>query len=676
MKSIKHITFLLVVIKEKYSILKTWNYLKFTKSFLFLALIFFIQASNSFSQGEGNNWYFGDEAAVNFGTDPPSNVLGSQMNVLGGNASISNQNGDLLFYTDGRDVWNRNNVQMPNGFDLMPHVGVAALSVPHPGNANQYYIFSLDSPSWPVCYGFNYSIIDMSADGGLGDVIEKGNRLLGTEETSIKVTAVKHRSENAYWVITHGVDGADASTFYVFKISESGLDPNPQSFDIGSNHVLANNRYKGYLKLSPDGTLLASAIMKHPNRCIELFDFNDLTGEISNYRTFGTNLISPYGLEFSLDGTKMYVTSVRSLYQFDFTNGDAQTLLSHDDSDFTSYQGLQIAPNGIIYMATGTSNTDRYIPGITNPYAAGTSCNFQKDLIDLYPNGVSVGFPIFVQSFFYEGGFSYENICLGQTTQFTLTNTNNVQSVIWDFGDGGTSTLFNPSHTYTSAGSYLVQLTVTTNDNTDYNIEESVEIGNLPIFSITAGALSCEGEDMQLSTPLGFAEYRWSTSSTSNTITVNSSGNYTCTITNSESCEKTESYDLIMNELPIVTLPDQADVYLNQTAVILIGGDPVGGTYTGDFVSGGTFNATAAGPGFHDIQYTYSNPNGCSNTVTAQILVIDENNSSNGEANNWYFGDYAGINFNGPTPVALTNGAMSTHEGCAVISDADGNLLF
>ena len=49
---------------------------------------------------------------------------------------------------------------------------------------------------------------------------------------------------------------------------------------------------------------------------------------------------------------------------------------------------------------------------------------------------------------------------------------------------------------------------------------------------------------------------------------------------------------------------------------------------------------------------------------------------SQGEANNWYFGNYAGVNFNGVVPIPLTNGQMSKQEGCASISDASGNLLF
>ena len=46
------------------------------------------------------------------------------------------------------------------------------------------------------------------------------------------------------------------------------------------------------------------------------------------------------------------------------------------------------------------------------------------------------------------------------------------------------------------------------------------------------------------------------------------------------------------------------------------------------------------------------------------------------EANNWYFGSNAGLNFNNSPPVPIKTGKLSTQEGCAAISDKNGKLLF
>lgn len=50
-------------------------------------------------------------------------------------------------------------------------------------------------------------------------------------------------------------------------------------------------------------------------------------------------------------------------------------------------------------------------------------------------------------------------ICIGQTIQLTDISLNNPTDWSWNFGDGTTNNLQSPSHTYTNAGTYTVQLT-------------------------------------------------------------------------------------------------------------------------------------------------------------------------------------------------------------------------
>lgn len=58
--------------------------------------------------------------------------------------------------------------------------------------------------------------------------------------------------------------------------------------------------------------------------------------------------------------------------------------------------------------------------------------------------------------------------------------------------------------------------------------------------------------------------------------------------------------------------------------------------------------------------------------LSLNIFVVFGQN----EANNWYFGYNAGLSFSTDPPTPLTNGALVTGEGSAVISDVNGNLLF
>jgi hypothetical protein len=65
------------------------------------------------------------------------------------------------------------------------------------------------------------------------------------------------------------------------------------------------------------------------------------------------------------------------------------------------------------------------------------------------------------------------------------------------------------------------------------------------------------------------------------------------------------------------------------------------------------------------------------NTASSLCLFIFSYHSlAQNQNNKWYFGFNAGLDFMTNPPTALTNGAMSTSEGCATISDSAGNLLF
>ena len=59
------------------------------------------------------------------------------------------------------------------------------------------------------------------------------------------------------------------------------------------------------------------------------------------------------------------------------------------------------------------------------------------------------------------------------------------------------------------------------------------------------------------------------------------------------------------------------------------------------------------------------------------LLIVNNGKSiSQNQANIWYFGYNAGVDFNKPTPTPLLDGQINTEEGCAFIADANGDLLF
>ena len=105
----------------------------------------------SFSQAEASHWYFGNGAGlifdVNAGTVTSTNAASGTINTSEGCSSISDLNGNLLFYTDGRNIWDKNHTIMPNanyaaGTGLMgdPSSTSSGLIIPKPGNLSLIHI--------------------------------------------------------------------------------------------------------------------------------------------------------------------------------------------------------------------------------------------------------------------------------------------------------------------------------------------------------------------------------------------------------------------------------------------------------------------------------------------------------------------------------------------------------
>ena len=131
-----------------------------------------------FAQGEFNQWRFGYGSGLDFNSGSPTSTWSSIQSTEAA-ASVSDCNGDLLFYTDGQTVWSSNNIQMDEGYDLRGIGSVypssqGAIIIKRPKSSAIYYIFTASD-----IYGINYSVINMAVNGGLGKVIQKNVKLSG-----------------------------------------------------------------------------------------------------------------------------------------------------------------------------------------------------------------------------------------------------------------------------------------------------------------------------------------------------------------------------------------------------------------------------------------------------------------------------------------------------------------
>ncbi|TDT46372.1 gliding motility-associated-like protein [Maribacter spongiicola] len=455
---------------------------KFLSIFILLFSTYALQA-----QKEAAIWYFGENAGLDFNSGAPVALLDGQINTHEGCAVISDFNGALLFYTDGITVWNRNHIPMPNGTGLFgdPSAAQSAIIVPHPGIATQFYIFTADQLKGEN--GINYSLVDISLAGGFGDVIQKNIQLV-TPATE-KLTAVSHANGTDIWVLTHD---AYTDAFFAYRVSPAGLDINPVISNVGINlsTYFFQSRFHapGYIKASPDGTKVAVA---HMGLTTELLDFDSATGVLSNalnlfdlseaYKLF-------YGVEFSPNSRFLYVAnrSQWDLLQYDTAAADIRASRVSIDTEDNGGHAIQLGIDGKIYIGDYLKPT---LSVIENPNLQGLACNLNYNAVDLGGRLSVNGLPPFISSYF-QVDIEAEDFCEGSPTTFESAISANPVSTTWDFGDGNTSSLENPSHTYASAGDYTVSVTVTTPKETQTETKD-ITIFETPLASTINDIESC-----------------------------------------------------------------------------------------------------------------------------------------------------------------------------------------
>ena len=392
-----------------------------------LLILSLLLSLNAIGQGEAANWYFGFGAGMQFdqATGNTTVVNDGQLITNEGCSSISDSDGNLLFYSDGSTVWNRNHNVMPNGTGLFGSASAtqSALVVPKPDDPNIYYIFTVDTAIEDnTDFGLNYSVIDMTLDGDLGGITaDKNINLL--PDCSEKITAVlKDCITKSIWVVTLSTQDGNPgpfNTYHAFEVNTMGVDSN----SVKSTFNLNVTDQRGYLKLSPDGTTMACANMRgdfnNPSTTdrLLLYDFDENTGIISNQQQLIINSSSnaPYGIEFSPNSQLLYVHSSNDagagtppsnhtsvLTQFNLAVANVQASEFEIDGRQLYRGGLQLGPNGKIYRAL-SANYNQGLPFlgvINNPNNIGTAANYQHNAVSLSPNNSSQGLPPFIQSLF------------------------------------------------------------------------------------------------------------------------------------------------------------------------------------------------------------------------------------------------------------------------------------
>ncbi len=285
-----------------------------------------LSVSSMFSQDPDNHWQLG-VSDVNFSTNPPSvSTIANGGNY--GNASICDNSGNLLFYTNGSKVWNKNHQIMQNGnsiggsgSSLQP-----AVIVPFPGNSNKYYIVNSigeqNIHTSSTNFHYIYSIVDFT-NNALGELISLPYNLGSSFNNYAKylcigqnpimgngnykpLTVAKKSDNSGYWVIAQS-----GKTLLSYEISSSGLNVTPVSSTFTSSYMEPSYN-KSMFRMTQDfSKLYALEFNSNPADYGVLFyklNFNSLTGVFTNFQEINFyGSIAKYDFfELSKDDTKAY----------------------------------------------------------------------------------------------------------------------------------------------------------------------------------------------------------------------------------------------------------------------------------------------------------------------------------------------------------------------------------
>ncbi len=342
---------------------------------------------------EENVWAFGYRAGIDFNTTSPTAIV-TGMRILEGSASVCDEKGALLFYTDGTYIWDKSHDTMPNGHNINPikpfmlsgeyvpstfSTTQAVAIVPRPRQDGQYYVFSLTAwDNWENGGKLYYSLVDMTLRNGLGDVVSGTKGVFLDSLLTERMSPAGGLSCNA-WLTVLGQD----RKFKSFEITAAGVDPVPSVSALAGGDTGMSN---GCLVFSPDYRMLAVVQSVNTNYNA-LYSFDPANGRVSNpVLLFPENTRKAYGACFSPDNSRLYINADNdSIYQFNLKAGSAREIMA-SKRGVTSYKaisGMKRGPDGKIYLVGDRSAFSPSLSAIPYPNLAAPDCGFEPDVLKL-----------------------------------------------------------------------------------------------------------------------------------------------------------------------------------------------------------------------------------------------------------------------------------------------------
>ncbi|HHH52551.1 MAG TPA: hypothetical protein ENK91_02750, partial [Bacteroidetes bacterium] len=349
----------------------------------------------------GNQAYRFDFKIKPFKIPVTDNGIGFAQN----NASICDKNGNLLFYSNGCAVLNKEAEIMPNGDSINENIWKKltgwdmceygypgtqnSIILNDPGDKNKYYIIHKPRVfnGWndPPLNHLRYTVVDMRLDGGLGDVTIKDSTFYKEKQVlSSYLTAIRHQNGKDWWIVQ---PMEDTNVYLTFLLNENGIKLKKEQA-IGKVFDW-NASSSGTARFSPDGTKYA---YYNESDGLLLFDFDRSNGLLTNYKrvvpfdTTGEGIFC--SVEWSPNSRFVYTATKTKLHQIDTWEEDLQDgvrLIDVYDGTRNPFANtfflMALGPDCRIYMCSISGNKTYHV--INHPDRLGKDCDFVQNGIVL-----------------------------------------------------------------------------------------------------------------------------------------------------------------------------------------------------------------------------------------------------------------------------------------------------
>ena len=443
-----------------------------TPRLVVLFLLIMVSWQSALAQKEAWNWFLADSAGIQWvnGTTPISNDI---YNLRGeeGSGAISDSLGNLLFYTNGVDLYNAKHEKLNKDFDLGGDWSSTQgkLILKHQ-ESNLYHVFTNNY------LGLQKSCLYHSSFKITNDTIQfVVKKEIVHSLISEGMAAVNHQNGRDIIVINHSLYG---DTFFFYILTRNGLEKCIKFQTVGSLKTTNINRATD-ISVSPSGKLLSFATspidVYH-----SIFKFN---AQIVNLNNEINNLECDYftGI-FSDNDSFMYVDPNNYSYaQYSLKNWDSTSIMNSRKTLYNdpNYLGgcARNAPGGKILITREKQNFISIVNDGNKPYP---QCNFVNKAVTLVQGTCRFGNFNTNQSYFYTPAlnYKYKQDCNTNEFQFWGVDTFSANQFLWEIKKGNSISKYTTksmNHQFTDTGIWQVKY-VATNGNRMDSVSKEIEI--------------------------------------------------------------------------------------------------------------------------------------------------------------------------------------------------------